>query len=155
MFPSQCIARHTEELYEVQGNTSPHLDSSPLSLDTDEASSRRLHDFSRASSAWPNRCQPVAHSALQPPRHPPPACAHVASKPPTAPRATKSLWTRPPRGLDAVAPAPHPRSNSVLPDAHLHGCGCLTWSCMSRSKSLSKAWLRWTASRSSFLSSEM
>jgi hypothetical protein len=32
-------------------------------------------------------------------------------KPPTAPRATKSLWTRPPRGLDAVAPAPRPHSN--------------------------------------------
>jgi hypothetical protein len=37
---------------------------------------------------------------------------------PTAPRATKSLWTRPPRGLDAVAPAPRPRNNSALPDAH-------------------------------------
>ena len=31
------------------------------------------------TSAWPNRCQPVAHSALQPPRHPPPACAVTAS----------------------------------------------------------------------------
>jgi len=40
------------------------------------------------------------------------------SKPPTAPRATKSLWTRPPRGLGAVAPAPRLRSNSPHPDAH-------------------------------------
>ena len=37
-----------------------------------------------------------------PPRHPPPACARVDS----TTRATKSLWTRPPRGLDAFAPAP-------------------------------------------------
>jgi len=39
-------------------------------------------------------------------------------KPPTARLTTKSLWTRLPRGLDAVAPAPRPRSNSAHPDAH-------------------------------------
>jgi hypothetical protein len=42
VFPSQCAAKHTEELYAVQGNTKHARASSPLSLDTDEASSHEL-----------------------------------------------------------------------------------------------------------------
>ena len=42
VFPSQCIARHTEELYEVQGNTSTRAPQALSLVETNEASSREL-----------------------------------------------------------------------------------------------------------------
>ena len=62
------------------------------------------------TSAWPNRCQPVARSALQPPRHPPPACVCVASTTIEAPHYAASS--------DAFSPSFRPRSSSAHPDAH-------------------------------------
>ena len=40
VFPSQCIERHTEELYDVQGNTSMRTPQALSRGETDEASSR-------------------------------------------------------------------------------------------------------------------
>jgi hypothetical protein len=42
VFPSQCIARHTEELCEVQGNTSTRAPQALSLVETNEASSREL-----------------------------------------------------------------------------------------------------------------
>jgi hypothetical protein len=58
VFPSQCIARHTEELYEVQGNTSTRALHSLSLVETNEASSRELlcatHDLAPFSwTVWP------------------------------------------------------------------------------------------------------
>ena len=63
-----------------------------------------------STSVWPNRCQPVARSALQPPRHPPPACVCVASTTIEAPHYAASS--------DAFSPSFRPRSSSAHPDAH-------------------------------------
>jgi hypothetical protein len=43
VFPSQCIARHTEELCEVQGNTSTRAPRALSRVETDEASSRSYY----------------------------------------------------------------------------------------------------------------
>jgi hypothetical protein len=42
VFPSQCIARHTEELCEVQENTSTRAPQALSLVETNEASSREL-----------------------------------------------------------------------------------------------------------------
>jgi hypothetical protein len=42
VFPSQCIARHTEKLCEVHGNTSTHAPQALSLVETNEASSREL-----------------------------------------------------------------------------------------------------------------
>ncbi len=42
MFPSQCIARHTEELYEVQGILARACFQALARMDSNEASSREL-----------------------------------------------------------------------------------------------------------------